>query len=58
MKKLIAILVGILVAVLAYTELSKPTNLADCFLKVSQEATTEKGVMLGMGACKSKFGTN
>ena len=48
--------IGVLLAALAYTQLAnKPRNLEDCFLKVSQEAKTERAANIGAHACRMKF---
>ena len=48
--------IGVLLAALAYTQLaSKPRTLADCLLKVSQEAMNDQAAKVGNVACRMKF---
>ena len=48
--------IGILLAALAYTQLAnKPRTLADCLLKVSQEAMNDQAAKVGNVACRMKF---
>jgi len=48
--------IGVLIAALAYTQLAnKPRTLADCYLKVSQEAMNDQAAKVGSIACRMKF---
>ena len=51
----IALILGVLIAALAYVQLSKPRNYEDCLLKVVTEATNEKSAIIGRQACRKKF---
>ena len=50
-----AVAIGVLLAALAYTQLSKPRNYEDCLLKVVKEATNDKSAIIGRQACRKKF---
>ena len=51
-----AVAIGVLLAALAYTQLTnKPRNLEDCLVKVSREAKTKEAETLGNTTCRMKF---
>ena len=51
----IALVIFVLIAALAYTQLTKPRNYEDCLLKVVTEATNDKSAIIGRQACRKKF---
>ena len=51
----IALILGVLIAALAYAQLSKPRNYEDCLLKVVTEATNDRSASIGRYACRKKF---
>ena len=54
-NKLRAAAIVVLLAALAYTQLSKPRNLEDCLLQVVKDAKTERSASIGRQACRKKF---
>ena len=47
--------IAVLVAALAYTQLSKPRNYEDCILQVVKDAQSEGSASIGRRACRAKF---
>ena len=47
--------IGVLLAALAYTQLSKPRTYEDCVFKIIKEAKTDHALHLGRRTCRSKF---
>ena len=54
-NQVIALVLFVLIAALAYTQLTKPRNYEDCLLKVVTEATNDKSAIIGRQACRKKF---
>ena len=47
--------IGVLLAALAYTQLSKQNTVEDCLLQVVRDAKTERAASIGRRACYDKF---
>ena len=47
--------IGVLLAALAYTQLSKPRNYEDCLLQVVKDAQSDSSASIGRKACRAKF---
>ena len=47
--------IAVLVAALAYTQLSKPRNYEDCILQVVKDAQSDRSATYGRQACRKKF---
>lgn len=50
-----ALAIGVLIAALAYTQLSKPRNYEDCILQVVKDAQSDSSANIGRRACRAKF---
>ena len=50
-----AVAIGVLIAALSYTQLSKPRTYEDCVFKIIKEAKTDHALHLGKRTCRSKF---
>ena len=47
--------IGVLIAALAYTQLSKPRTYEDCLLQVVKDAQSDDSANIGRRACRAKF---
>ncbi|MDB3860648.1 hypothetical protein N9301_04145 [Paracoccaceae bacterium] len=47
--------IGVLLAALAYTQLSKPRTYEDCVLQVVKDAKSDDSAVIGRRACRAKF---
>lgn len=47
--------IGVLIAALAYTQLSKPRTYEDCLLQVVKDAQSDDSAIIGRRACRAKF---
>lgn len=47
--------IGVLLAALAYTQLSKPRTYEDCLLQVVKDAKSDDSAIIGRKACRAKF---
>ena len=50
-----AVAIGVLIAALSYTQLSKPRTYEDCILQVVKDAQSNSSANIGRRACRAKF---